>query len=48
MVIKFLLTFEMLQDLVLKLENIFAFILLFHLESDVSADLAVEGLVNIT
>ena len=37
----------MLQDLVLELEDVLALVLLFHLESHVHSQLAVESLINV-
>ena len=43
-----LLTFEMLENLVLKLENVLAFVLFLHFEGHVTTHLTVKRLVDVT
>ena len=43
-----LLTFEMLENLVLKLENVLAFVLFLHFEGHIATHLTVERLVDVT
>ena len=43
-----LLTFEMLENLILKFENVLAFILFLHFEGHVATHLTVERLVDVT
>ena len=43
-----LLTFEMLQNLILKLENVLAFVLFLHFEGHVATHLLVKRLIDIT
>ena len=43
-----MLTFEVSEDLVLKFEDILAFVLLFNLEGDIFLELLVVGFVDVT
>ena len=42
-----MITFEMLENLVLEFEDVLALVFLFHLECHVHSQLAVERLINV-